>query len=131
MFVALLAGLSAQAAPPVAHSALAAPMLSAQFTLAEPSMRYDALPAVPRQQSGELGWFATGLLLAGGGGVVMVTSAGVMSMTENRVVDTAFSWVGLFGALHFVVGASMIGLELTEGRSAHVFFTGNGLAGRF
>lgn len=128
MLIALVASLTAQAAP--APDAFVAPDTLGTYTLTEPALAYGAMPAVGRDTYGEAGWFVTGLLLAGGGAVVMGSAAAVTSMSDNRVVDTTFSYVGLFGALHFVVGASMIGLELTEDRGG-LRFTGTGLAGSF
>ena len=133
MLLALVTSLTVQAAPPaLSNPALfATPTLSESFTLVEPTLEYGAMPAVQRDTYGEGGWLLTGLGLLGGGVVIMGVSGAAMSMTDIHAVDTVFGWVGLFGALHFVVGASMLGLELTEGQGARVFFTGNGVAGRF
>ncbi len=130
MLLALAASLTAQAGP-LSDSFLEPPALSESFTLAEPVLEYSALPAVSRDTYGEGGWMLTGLSLLGGGAAVMVVSGAAMSATESDALDTIFSCFGLFGAVHFVVGASMLGLELTEGDGARVFFTGTGLSGRF
>ncbi len=133
MLVALLGGLTVQAATPAlpAPSLLTPPTLSSSFTLTEPALEYSSMPAVQRDTYGEGAWLLTGLALLGGGAVVMGVAGVGMAATDNTAIDTIFSWTGLFGAVHFVVGASMLGIELTEGRSARVVFTGNGIAGSF
>ncbi len=134
MFLALLGGLAGQAAPvappPVAPLSFVAPSLGGDFVLATPELRYDAMPTVQRDVT-EVGWFFTGLLLCGSGAVVMGVAAVGGSATDNAAIDQVFAWTGVFGALHFLVGASMIGLELTEGRSARIVWTGTGFAGQF
>jgi hypothetical protein len=132
MLLALVSGLVVQAATPVVPpTAFTPPTLSAEFRAQEPALRYDAMAPVSRDVYGEGGWFLTGLALCGGGIVVMGLSGAGSAATEVPAIDRVFGWTGLFGALHFVVGASMIGLELTEGRSARVVWTGTGVAGRF
>ena len=130
MIVVLAASLTAQAGTPE-NLYLAPPSLSESYTLAEPVLEYSSLPAVQRNTYGEGGWMLTGLSLLGGGAAVMALSGAAMSATENEALDTVFGCFGLFGAIHFVVGASMLGLELAEGDGARLFFTGNGVAGRF
>lgn len=79
------------------------------------------------------GWLLSGLGLLGGGAAVMGLSVAAQGATDNRAIDQTFEVVGIVGALHFALGASMLGLELTQGRSARVHWTGSGIgvSGRF
>ncbi len=129
MLLALATGLTAQAAP-VTVDLLTPPTLSTQFELAEPSLDYRSMPTATSADSP--GWVVTGLGLMGGGLVVMAVGGVGMAATDVPVVDTVFGWVGLFGAIHFVVGASMLGIEFMENDNGRrLVFTGNGVAGRF
>ena len=135
MFLALLTGLTAQAVPLATldepMGSFVAPSVTGTYSLVGHSLRADTMPVAPQRVYGEIPWLLTGLALCGTGAVTMGVSAVVMSATDNQFLDTSFGVIGLIGALHFVVGASMVGIEFTEGRSARVFFTGTGFAGRF
>ncbi len=80
------------------------------------------------------GWFLSGLVLTGGGAVVAGLGTLGMEATDSPTLDVAFQGVALFGAAHFVVGASMLGLQFTQAAERpRVYLTGNGvgLTGRF
>jgi len=79
------------------------------------------------------GYLLTGLVFFAGGGAVMGLSVAAGEAVDQPTVDVVLQGAALFGAAHFVVGASMLGIKLTEGERARVVFTGTGLgvSGRF
>ena len=81
----------------------------------------------------DVGWTLTGLGLLTGGGLIVGASQAAAAGTDNASVDLVFHGVALFGVAHVVVGASMLGLEVTETTRARVHLTGNGVGvtGRF
>ncbi len=133
MLLALATSLAVHAAPPPETTGFTAPAPLARYSLVDTqlSTRNGALPRSQPVYYDSPGWLLTGLGLLGGGAMIMGVAAVGLSATDNAAVDTVFSWTGLFGAVHFVVGATMLGIELTEARPARIRFTGTGFAGRF
>ena len=117
MLLALTLSLSAQAAPP-ATTDFTVPTVPARYSLVDSELRLgggSALPVMGQEVYGyDPGWWLIGLGLLGTGAFTMGVAVVGMSATDIEAVDAVFGVLGLVGAVHFVVGAGMLGIEFVE-----------------